>query len=120
MVKEERATEKLHLWARLCSLEAHNPLLKSLAEYMITTKKEKSFVVELFKPELDVISEIIQEGIHNGEFNPDLHAEEISNILLALISGLYDTALLAFNTEEAKEALYKTAIDTVINGIGMK
>ncbi|GAE26685.1 regulatory protein [Halalkalibacter wakoensis JCM 9140] len=117
MVNEEAATDKLYLWARLCSLEFHNPLLKSVSEYMVATKKEKSFVVELFKPEFNVVSEIIKEGIYKGEFDPDLHVEETSIILLALISGLFDTAFLAFNTQEVKEALYKKAIDTVINGI---
>ncbi len=117
IVKEDSSTDKLYLWARLCSLEFHNPLLGTVSEYMVATKKEKSFVVELYKPEFDVVSEIIKEGIHRGEFSPDLNVEETSIILLALISGLFDTALLAFNTQEAKEALYKKAIDTVINGI---
>ncbi|GAE27817.1 transcriptional regulator [Halalkalibacter wakoensis JCM 9140] len=107
MVKEETATEKLYLWARLCSLEFHNPLLKSLSEYMISTKKEKSFVADLFKPELDVISEVMKEGIHQKEFNPDLDVKEISVILLAVIYGLYDTAFLAFNTQESKELFLK-------------
>ncbi|MFC5711919.1 TetR/AcrR family transcriptional regulator [Thalassorhabdus alkalitolerans] len=117
MVEEERATDKLYLWARLCSLEFHNSLIKTVSEFIISTKKEKSFVVELFKPEFEVVSEIIKEGIRNKEFNKDLNVEEISVILLALISGLYDTALLVFNTQESKELLYKKAIDTVINGI---
>jgi AcrR family transcriptional regulator len=119
MVKEETATDKLYLWARLCSLEFHNPLIKTVSEYIISTKKEKSFATEFFRPEMDVLSEIIKEGIHKGEFNPDLNVEEVSVILLALISGLFDTALLAFNTQEDKELLYKKAIDTVINGIGI-
>ncbi len=110
MVKEESATDKLYFWARLNSLEFHNPLLKTVSEYMGSTQKEKSFVVELFKPELDIVSKIIKEGMHKGEFNPDLNAEETSIILLALISGLFDTAFLAFNTQEIKEALYKKAI----------
>ncbi|TMW71152.1 TetR/AcrR family transcriptional regulator [Alteribacter natronophilus] len=117
MIKEEGATDKLYLWARLCSLEFHNPLIKTVSEYILSTKKEKSFAIELYKPEMDVLSEIIKDGMHRGEFNPDINVEEVSVILLALISGLFDTALLAFNTQEAREDLYKKAIDTVINGI---
>ncbi|UTR10238.1 TetR/AcrR family transcriptional regulator [Evansella sp. LMS18] len=119
LVKEEGATDKLYLWAHLCSLEFHNPLINTVSEYIISTNKEKSFATEFFRPEMDVLSGIIQEGIDNGEFNPDLNVEEASVILLALISGLFDTALLAFTTQEDKELLYKKAIDTVINGIGI-
>ncbi|WEG18906.1 TetR/AcrR family transcriptional regulator [Alkalihalophilus pseudofirmus] len=122
MVREKSATDKLYLWAHLCSLELHNPLIKTIPEYMVSTNKDQIFVVKLLKPELDVLTEIIQEGIEKKEFNAELNIQEVSVILLSLISGLHDTsiALIGFNTQKDKADLYRKATETVINGIGIK
>jgi AcrR family transcriptional regulator len=117
-INKVSAIDKLYLWGELNGMEMQQPLTKTIPEYVASTKEFPlaNSILELFKPELNIIQLILIEGKENGEFIHDINIANVSVILYNLISSLGISPIFGYDSQD-QQVLYKNAIDIVLTGI---
>ncbi|WP_078393453.1 TetR/AcrR family transcriptional regulator [Shouchella patagoniensis] len=117
-IKALNAEEKLYSWAKLNSVEHQKPLTKTIPEYLVSVKSDEiTSIINMFKPEMDIITEILEEGKRSGEFKADLNIDNTSIILFNLISSLSDSFFFGYKTQEDQSNLYSSAIEIFVEGL---
>lgn len=117
-IKTLNAEEKLYSWTELNSKELQKPLTKTIPEYLVSVKRDEiTPIISMFKPEIDIIKEILEEGKKTGEFKSDLNINNTSVILFNLISSLSDSFFFGYKTQEDQMNLYSNAIDIFVEGL---
>ncbi|MFC6463521.1 TetR/AcrR family transcriptional regulator [Marinilactibacillus sp. GCM10026970] len=115
---DSSAVDKLYSWGKLNSMESQQPLTKTISEYLVSVHKDDtSTFISIFKPELDIIRNIIEEGIASGEFKIDLDVESTTFILFNLISSLDSSFYIGYKVPETQRNHYMNAIDIVVKGL---
>lgn len=115
---EQSAEKKLYLWANLNNIMLQKPIMNTVQEYFVTTNKNNyDVLLELYEPEFQIVSRILEEGISLGEFKGDLHIHDVSVLLYQLITSLANAALFGYRSNQEQKNLYKLAIDIILPGL---
>lgn len=115
---EQSAEKKLYLWANLNNIMLQKPIMNTVQEYFVTTNKNNyDVLLELYEPEFQIVSRILEEGISLGEFKGDLHIHDVSVLLYQLITSLANAAMFGYRSNQEQKNLYKLAIDLVVPGL---
>lgn len=114
----QTAEQKLYIWAELNHLMLQKPIMNTIYEYFVSTNKNNyDHVIKLYEPEFKIISNILEEGIKQGEFKEDLNIVNISVLIYNLITSLTNTDLYGYHIDQEKSDLYKQAIDLIVPGL---
>lgn len=115
---EQSAEKKLYLWANLNNIMLQKPIMNTVQEYFVTTNKNNyDVLLELYEPEFQIVSRILEEGISLGEFKEDLHIHDVSVLLYQLITSLANAAMFGYRSNQEQKNLYKLAIDLIVPGL---
>lgn len=115
---EQSAEKKLYLWANLNNIMLQKPIMNTVQEYFVTTNKNNyDVLLELYEPEFQIVSRILEEGISLGEFKGDLHIHDVSVLLYQLITSLANAAMFGYRSNQEQKNLYKLAIDLIVPGL---
>lgn len=115
---EQSAEKKLYLWANLNNIMLQKPIMNTVQEYIVTTNKNNyDVLLELYEPEFQIVSRILEEGISLGEFKGDLHIHDVSVLLYQLITSLANAAMFGYSSNQEQKNLYKLAIDLIVPGL---
>lgn len=119
----QSSIEKLYAIADLLVLDDFNhPLTKAADEFFNLEEKSNEVdkrVTEMMARHLRFNQRLIQEGIDRGEFAPDHPIGHLAVILESLLYGLNQLSRRTYRMEEAI-ALYRTAVDVMLNGIAKR
>ncbi|HLR20004.1 MAG TPA: TetR/AcrR family transcriptional regulator [Staphylococcus sp.] len=114
----QSAEEQLYIWVDLNHLMQEKPIMNTIHEYFVSTEKNSYEVVtELYEPEFDIVKEILENGVKQGEFNKDLNVYDTSVLLYNFIYSLENADLFGYNEREVQKNLYKQAIDLILPGL---
>ncbi|PZT56273.1 TetR/AcrR family transcriptional regulator [Paenibacillus silvae] len=112
------STEKIYgLAEQLIMDDLNHPLTKAADEFFTGEKKENDIqerIAVMFERHIEFNKQLIQEGINNGEFNPN-NVEHLALILESTIIGLSQMSR-KLEPEEAL-ALYRQAAGVFLYGI---
>lgn len=88
------------------------PIMNAATEYDDTFPELRKKVRHSFEDWIKMISDIIGEGQKNGEFKPEINAEEFASLFIMMIEG----GILLSKTTEDKRYL-NTALDKILQVI---
>lgn len=115
---EQSAEKKLYIWANLNHIMLQKPIMNSIQEYFVSTNKNNyNAVLELYEPEFQIVSRILEEGISRGEFKVDLQIDDVSVLLYNFITSLANAELYGYRSSQEQKNLYKQAIDLIVPGL---
>ena len=115
---EQSAEKKLYIWANLNHIMLQKPIMNSIQEYFVSTNKNNyNAVLELYEPEFQIVSRILEEGISRGEFKVDLQIDDVSVLLYNFITSLANAELYGYRSSQQQKNLYKQAIDLIVPGL---
>lgn len=115
---EESAEEQLYIWSDLNHLMQEKPIMNTIHEYFVSTKKNSyEIVIELYESEFNIVQEILKNGVRQGEFNKDLNIYDTSVLLYNFIASLENITLFGYSERKEQNNLYKHAIDLILPGL---
>lgn len=117
----DSATEKLYLLGRHCASDMQSKLSQTVPEYFYSENvgDELSEKIEhLVKPEFEIYQQLINDGVHNGEFKSEVPADELAAILYGMLTGISGVQyLLGYDDKEHFLKTYDYAICVFLNGV---
>ena len=102
------------------SCDCPRDVVRMQLEFMIEASRMESLETDIEKRYETIhafIVEILDEGIENGEFKPDVDTKALTSILFAAIEGLslhYATLGKKFNTKRLQDTLSKVVLEGIL------
>ncbi|WP_040985015.1 TetR/AcrR family transcriptional regulator [Oceanobacillus jeddahense] len=114
----QSAEEQLYIWSELNHVMQEKPIMNTIYEYFVSTDQDSyEIVTELYEPEFEIVQEILEKGVTQGEFKKGLNIYEISVLLYNFISSLENLELFGYRQRQEQKNLYKHAIDLILPGL---
>jgi AcrR family transcriptional regulator len=120
---DDTAVDKLLKVAEMnitSSCDCPREVVRMQLEFMIEASRMEPLETDLQKRYETIhsfILEILDEGIENGEFKPDIDTEALTSILFATIEGLslhYATLDKKFNSKRLQDTLSKVVLEGIL------
>lgn len=116
--ENQSAEKQLYIWSELNHLMQEKPIMNTIHEYFVSTDKDSyEIVTELYEPEFEIVQEILENGVNQGEFKKDLNIYDTAVLLYNFISSLENAVLFGYQEGEEQKNLYKHAVDLIIPGL---
>ncbi len=92
--------------------------MNTIEEYFVSTNKNNyDAMLNLYEPEFQIVSRILEEGINRGEFKEDLHIDDVSVLLYNFITSLANAELFGYSSNQDQKNLYRLAIELIVSGL---
>ncbi|MBF6634644.1 MAG: hypothetical protein ITG06_11265 [Planococcus sp. (in: Bacteria)] len=118
LTTEQSAEKKLYIWANLNNIMLQKPIMNTIEEYFVSTNKNNyDAMLNLYEPEFQIVSRILEEGINRGEFKEDLHIDDVSVLLYNFITSLANAELFGYSSNQDQKNLYRLAIELIVSGL---